>query len=283
MASNSSNPTTPDYTDPLDWITAYLTVHSMSTTSYRVTYALWIIIGAFFLIGTLLHLSGTNRPYWFAHWSKWALRRRTWRKHQGKKEAERTGKPHRQPVPLPSNSQLLSLGFIFILAMILAFVGPDYITPHTAISSTNSTSTNSTSSSTNSTQKRVVNHAEVEEYVAYYTIYKAWWTVAGRTGLMAFALFPLCILFALKAAPFAIFALPYTTQFSFDKLSTMHRWVGRLIWFITAIHVTSWSVQLSTKKNPVTGKSVYTYAWIYPPFQWGWAVRFIPVVRAKRN
>jgi len=272
MTSNSSNPTTPNYEDGLDWITAYLTVHSMSTASYRVTYALWIIIAAFFLIGTLLHLAGTQRPYYFAHWSKWALRRRTWRKRRGKKEAERTGKPHRQPMPLPSNSQLLSLGFIFILAMVLSFVGPDYITPPTAISSSGVADRPTQID----TQKREVNDEEVAHYIARYTIHKAWWTVAGRTGLMALALFPLCVLFALKAAPFAIFALPYTTQFSFDKLSTMHRWVGRLIWFVTVIHVFTWSVQLATNKSPVTGASAYVHAWHYPPFLWGWAVSFSP-------
>ena len=105
-----------------------------------------------------------------------------------------------------------------------------------------------------------MNHEEIEKYVAHYTIHKAWWTVAGRTGLVTFALFPLCVLFALKAAPFAIFALPYTTQFSFDKLSTMHRWVGRLIWFLTFTHVVSWSIQLATDKSPVTGKNAYPHA-----------------------
>ena len=280
MASNPSNPSTPNYEDGLDWITAYLTVHSMSTTSYRVTYALWIIIAAFFLFGTLFRLAGTQRPYYFAHWSKWALRRRTWRKHRGKKEAERTGKPHRQPVPLPSNSQLISLGFVFTLAIILSFVGPDYITPPTAVSSDGSAGPPAQID----TQKREVNHEEIERYVAHYTIHKAWWTVAGRTGLIAFSLFPLCILFALKAAPFAFFALPYTTQFSFDKLSTMHRWVGRLIWFVTAIHVLTWSVQLFMNKSPVTGESAYAHAWHYPPFLWGWAVSFNLVVRVvERN
>lgn len=269
--SNPSDPPTPNYEDGLDWVTAYLTVHSMSMSSYRVKYALWIIIAIFFLIGALLHLAGTKRPYYFAHWSKWALRRRTWRKNQGKKEAERTGKAHRQPVPLPSNSQLLSLSFIFLLVIILAFAGPDYIKPHTAVSSPGGAAG---SPAPSDTHRRAINHGEVAGYVANYTINKAWWTVAGRTGLMAFALFPLCILFALKAAPFAVFALPYTTQFSFDKLSTLHRWVGRLIWFIAAIHVLSWSVHLATHKNPVTGQVAYRYAWHYPPFLWGWAVSF---------
>jgi hypothetical protein len=237
----------------------------MSKTSYRVGFALWIIIASFFIIGTVVHLAGTSKPSWFAHWTKWALRRRTWRKNRGKKEAEKTGKPHRQPTPLPSNSQLLSLVFLFILSMILCFVGPDYIRPH-------GPAPPPPPFLANAYQKRAVNETEIHQYVAYYTIGKAWWTVAGRTGNIAFALFPLCILFALKAAPFALFALPYTTQFSFDKLSTLHRWVGRLIYFITCIHVLAWSIQLATTKNPVTGRTTYIYAWLYPPFVWGWAV-----------
>jgi hypothetical protein len=260
-----SNPGSPPYTEPHDWITGYLTVHSMSKPSYRVAFALWIIIGAFFLIGTLVHLTGTSKPYLFAHWSKWALRRRTWRKNAGKKQALRDGQAHRQPLPLPSNSQLLSLVFIFILSMILCFVGPDYLAHPRPAGIPDGPAPPST------LERRKVNETQIAEYVAYYTISKSWWTVAGRTGNIAFALFPLCILFALKAAPFAIFALPYTTQFSFDKLSTLHRWVGRLIYFITTIHVIAWSVQLATTKNPVTNRTTYIYAWYYPPFVWGWA------------
>lgn len=270
-----SNPGSPLFPDPHDWITGYLMVHSMSTPSYRVAFALWIIIASFFLIGTVVRLLGTSRPFWFAHWSKWALRRRTWRKNAGKKEAERTGKPHRQPTPLPSNSQLLSLVFIFILSMILCFVGPDYLASPRPEGIPDVFPPSQVEQTRQRGFKRAVNRTEVEEYVAYYTINKSWWTVAGRTGNIAFALFPLCILFALKAAPFALFALPYTTQFSFDKLSTLHRWVGRLIYFITVIHVLSWSIQLATTKDPVDGRTSYVYAWLYGPFVWGW-VAFVP-------
>ena len=266
MDPHQHNPGSPPYTDTHDWITGYFLVHSMSKRSYRVAFALWIIIASFFLICSLVRFLGTIKPFWFAYWYKWALRRRTWRRHAGKKEAEKTGRPHRQPTPLPSNSQLLSLGSIFTLCMILCFVGPDYIAPRRPPGIPNGPPPPSTS------QERKVVHQEIEEYVVYYTISKSWWTVAGRTGNIAFALFPLCILFALKAPPFALFALPYTTQFSFDKLSFLHRWVGRLIYFITLIHVLSWSIQLAITKNPVTGRTTYVYAWLYPPFLWGWAV-----------
>ena len=51
--------------------------------------------------------------------------------NRGRKEAERAGKPQGRS-PLPSNSQLLSLVFFFILSMVLYFVGPDYIGPRGA-------------------------------------------------------------------------------------------------------------------------------------------------------
>ena len=271
MDSHPSDPGSPPYAEPRDWITGYLMVHSMSKPSYRVAFILWIVIASLFFVSSVLHLIGTNRPSIFAGWSKWALRRRTWRKHAGKQEAERTGRPHIQPTPLPSNSQLISLAFLFILTMILCFVGPDYLAPRRPPGITGPPPSSTP-------QKRTVSREEIDQYVAYYTISKSWWTVAGRTGNIAFALFPLCILFGLKAAPFAIFALPYTVQFSFDRLSIAHRWVGRLIYFITVIHVVCWSIQLATTKNPVTGRTAYIYAWLYPPFIWGWFVSLCLVI-----
>ncbi|EEB87699.1 hypothetical protein MPER_14869, partial [Moniliophthora perniciosa FA553] len=65
-----------------------------------------------------------------------------------------------------------------------------------------------------------------------------------------FGLIPLCILFALKAPPFAVFALPFTTQLHFDKLSWLHKWYRR----------------------PLTGEPGYTYAWRYEKFFFGWIV-----------
>ena len=265
MGSHPSDPGSPPYAEPRDWIAGYLIVHSMSRPSYRVAFILWIVIASLFFVSSVLRLIGTNKPFIFAYWSKWAMRRRTWRKYAGKKESERMGKSHVIPMPLPSNFHLLSLAFLFIFSMILCFVGPDYIAPRRPPGVTDPPPSSTP-------QNRTVNRQEIQQYVAYYTISKSWWTVAGRTGNIAFALFPLCILFGLKAAPFTIFALPYTIQFSFDKLSTAHRWVGRLIYLITVIHVVCWSIQLATTNNPVTGRNAYIYAWLHPQFIWGWAV-----------
>jgi hypothetical protein len=108
-----------------------------------------------------------------------------------------------------------------------------------------------------------------------YTIDKAWWTSSARAGQIAFALFPLCVLFALKAPPFAIFAIPFMIQFFFDKLAWLHRWTGRLIWFLTSIHIALWSVQLVRDHKPSTGRVAYVYAFSYMPFIFGWIVSWI--------
>ncbi|CCO27650.1 hypothetical protein BN14_01635 [Rhizoctonia solani AG-1 IB] len=102
-----------------------------------------------------------------------------------------------------------------------------------------------------------------------YTIPKAWWTAGGRTGIIAFALFPLCVLFALKAPPFALFALPFTTQMHFDKLALLHRWSGRIIWIITTIHVATWGVQLGRDGRHGKGGIAWDYVWVYPLFIYG--------------
>jgi len=82
-----------------------------------------------------------------------------------------------------------------------------------------------------------VNHEEAEKHAVHCTIHNTWWTVAGRTGLITFALFPLCVLFAPKAAPSAIFSLLYTTQFPFDELSIAHAPSGRPTRIVPRCHL----------------------------------------------
>ena len=92
-------------------------------------------------------------------------------------------------------------------------------------------------------------------------------------GLIAFTLIPLCVLIALKAPPFALFALPFSLQLHSDKLAWVHRWLGRLIYICTVAHVATWSVQLArdhrggTKSGPA-----WKYMFIYPRFIFAIAV-----------
>ncbi|KAJ7582669.1 hypothetical protein C8J56DRAFT_955429 [Mycena floridula] len=255
MSFNSTNPNppTPAFSDDLQWITAYLVIHMMSSNSRRYAYILWIIVAFTFAIFSILHwtrhISSASAAY-----RKWAIRRRTWRGKHFFKMASKRGQPA-YPISLPPNGQLLCLFTLSIVALVLAFVGPDYISPTKQLFDLSARS------------------YDVSTYVQFqpqYSITKAWWTAGGRTGLIAFALFPLCMLFVLKASPFAIFSLPYTTQIHFDKLVWLHRWSARLIWLMTTLHVALWSIQLSKDTRVNTGKMAYTYVWVYPKFIFGW-------------
>lgn len=267
-----ANPTTPPFTNDQQWITAYLTIHMMSSPSYRVTYLLWFTIAFFFIVASIMHCIGARNSFIGAHWSKWALRRRTWRKKHELALARKKGQSHRQPLSLPSNAQLLSLVCIFVVAMVLSFVGPDYIAPQVGVFDFVNDAPVS-----NIQHRETYDPSQFVQYQPQYTISKAWWTIGGRTGLIAFALFPLCVLLALKSAPFALFSMPFTAQFHFDKLSCIHRWTGRLIWFVTALHVAAWSVQLAKDSRQATNVNAYTYAWQYPKFIYGWIVRSVQI------
>lgn len=261
-----TDPTTPAFSDDLEWITAYLTIHSLSVPSRRYSFLIWIVVVLFFLTFAILHWTGSRGGFLGAHWTKWTLRRRTWRKRHNITLALTRNDPHLQPSSLPSNAQLLCLALLLGVSLALAFVGPDYISPTLKVWQVRR------DIAFVEPQRRnfIPNIAPYLPLQPQYTIDKAWWTSSARVGQIAFALFPLCVLFALKAPPFAIFAIPFMIQFFFDKLAWLHRWTGRLIWFLTSIHVALWSVQLVRDHNPSTGRVAYVYAFLYMPFIFGW-------------
>ncbi|EIN07321.1 hypothetical protein PUNSTDRAFT_121472 [Punctularia strigosozonata HHB-11173 SS5] len=263
------NPTTPAFVNGLQWITAYLAIHMLSVPSRRYSYLLWIAIVFGFLIFAIAHWTGSRGGVLGAYWSKWAIRRRTVGKWRTVKKKGQTLR--KQPMLLPSNAQLLCLTALFAAAFLLSFVGPDYIKPNTP-------TWNWTKRSVELGKRKL--KYDPNDYVGFapqYTIAKAWWTVGGRTGMIAFAFLPLCILFAIKAPPFALFAVPFMIQIHFDKLAWLHRWCGRLIWFLSALHVATWSVQLwnDHKTSPFadskdTNKRAYFYAWQFERFIYAW-------------
>lgn len=255
-SANPVDPITPAHSDDLDWITAYISIHSMSDPSRRYTFLLWIAVTLIFLVFAVLHWTGSRGGFIGAKWSKWSMRRRTWRKKHSVTVAIKRGEPHRQPLPLPSNAQIMCLCLLLLATVALSVAGPDYIAPGVKVWQFNSPSTGNT---TPGEQPQ-------------YTIWKTYWTSAGRTGLIAFALMPLCVLFALKAPPFAIFAISFMIQLQFDKLAWLHRWSGRLIWLMTAVHVGLWTAQMIIEVRPETGQMVLIYAWGDMNFIWGWIV-----------
>ncbi len=265
---NASTPLTlpplPDYADDLQWLTAYLAQHMLSHSSWVYAWILWISIGVVFLTATILHWTRSRGGYLGALWSKWALRRRTWRKKRGLAAAQRKGQPHRQPQALPSNAQILTITVLFLSALALSFAGPDNLAPGAQL--------------WNLSKYPSVNRLkryDVDDYTylqPQFTINKAWWTSGDRTGLISFALFPLVVLLGLKGHPFAILSSPLTLQLFFDKLALLHRWCGFLSWILATLHTVFWATQLALDHRARTGVIGFDYAWKFQRFQYAWAV-----------
>lgn len=240
-------PVIPDDSSSLQWITLYLKQRMLSRSSWVYAWGFWIVMASVFFSYAFLRWAGLRGGYLGALWSKWALRRRTWRKKHSLAAAQRSGQSHRQPMSLPSNAQILVVVFLFVSTFILTFAGPDYIAPGGFI------------------------------IQPQFTIGKSWWTSGGRAGMMAFALFPLVVLLALKASPFALLSLPYFVHLSFDKLAFLHRWCAFLVWLLTTLHVVLWSIQLGIDRRPSTGKIAYEYIWQYEKFIFAWIVSAFPI------
>ena len=269
-SARNPNPTTPAFLSDWQWVNTYLTIHKMSTPSYRYSYILWLVIVLFVIIFATLHLTGRRGGALGASWSKWSLRRRTWRKKSTLAAIQKSNQPHRQPFSLPSNAQILSLIVLFVVPAILCAIGPDYIAPGTRVWDLK-----------NNLTRRAFYEEQLELFKRQaiastpttrapdFTVPKQWWTAGGRTGIVAFALFPLVVLFALKAPPFALFALPFTIQIHFDKLARLHRWLGRFIWLICAVHVATWGVQLGKDGRHGRKGVAWQWVWVYKPFIYG--------------
>ncbi|KAF8892557.1 hypothetical protein BD779DRAFT_1436785 [Infundibulicybe gibba] len=254
-----SNPTTPAFADDLEWIKAYLIIHKASMASHRYAYLLWFLVAIVFISFAIFHVSFSRSGFIGAHWKKWAMRKRTWRGARAMRLAWKTGKCA-YPTSLQPNGQLLAMTVMFIGVLLLAFVGPDYISPATLVLDMSDMSHSA---------HNVDTHG-LSVLQPQYTIGKAWWTSANRVGIIAFAVMPLCVLFVLKSPPFALLALPIAGRLHFDKLSWLHRWSGRLIWFLASLHVGFWSVQLIVDRRADTGGMAYSYAFQYSKFRYGW-------------
>jgi hypothetical protein len=227
-----------------------------------------------FFVVAFLHLTGASTGTIGARWNKWALRRRTVRKNHARMVAWREGGTPK-PYSLPPNGQILALGGLLATTLVLCLVGPDYIFPEAEI-------TQFFRRELKTADGTPFKISDFFPFQPQYSISKAWWTSANRTGTIAFALFPLCILFGLKQPPFALFANPFTLQFHFDKLVWLHRWTGRLIWFVTLLHVAFWSVQLVNDKRDDQGRVAYPYAFLHINFVYGWIVRHVTITLRRR-
>jgi hypothetical protein len=270
VLAGNPNPTVPPFTNDMQWLAAYLAIHMLSVPSRRYSYLLWFVIAFVFVVFSISHLLGLRSSFIGAYWSKWSIQRKTWRK--GRKVA---GVVRLARFTYPSNAQILSLATLFVVTAILCCVGPDYIRP--------TIGTFDLSRRSGSFQKRVYfDPLQFLGYAPQYTISKAWWTAGGRTGMMAYTLFPLCVLFAIRGSPFALFSIRRLVQMQFDKLSWLHWFTGWFIWFLATLHVVFWSIQLLSDRrtSPFAGSKAqamnqkpYDLVWNYTRFIYAWIVR----------
>lgn len=192
-----------------------------------------------------------------AFWNRMMIRRIVLRKKRDQKSSTTSGRKKR-PLILPSNAQVLSIALVGALSALLCVIGADYIAADTG-----------TWDLGTSFSKRLVARRATTYATPLYNIDKEWWTSGARFGLIAFALFPLVVVLALKQPPAAVLSIRQFTHLYADKLQLLHRWVGRFIWFLTAIHVALWSVRLfKDQRSPTDTRSVWVVIWIYDKFQW---------------
>ncbi|KAF8319297.1 hypothetical protein DL93DRAFT_2053769 [Clavulina sp. PMI_390] len=279
------NPPTPAFSDTRDWIHYYLAIHVLSPASYRYAYMLWFeILFIVIVFGLLGRIPGGNVKHSAlrARWHKWSIQRPSfWRFWKRKRATLQAADPSTPPPPrkvrqpawwkikfseLPVKGDLLSLFFLIVSIVLASVLGPDYLKPSIRALDLSKFSRRSETIGLASRDYTIVPVS-----IPGYTIWKAWWTAGNRTGLIAFTLFPLCVVAVLKAPPFAVFALRFPAHVYSDRLAWLHRWTGRIIYTLTVAHVSLWSVQLTKDKRVgVNGGGIaWLYVFDYPKFIFG--------------
>lgn len=229
-----------------------------SNPSYRYAYFLWFLLIGFAVVYAILHHLNLQTGFMGAFWNRLMIRRIVFRKKREQKAPSPSGRKKR-PLILPSNAQVLSIALVGVLSAVLCVIGADYIAADTG----------TWDLGTSFSKRGITRRAATTYATPLYNIDKEWWTSGARFGLIAFALFPLVVVLALKQPPAAILSIRQFTHLYADKLQLLHRWVGRIIWLLTALHVALWSVRLFKDQRSTTDtRSVWVVIWIYDKFQW---------------
>lgn len=201
--------------------------------------------------------------------------------------------PRRRVIILPSVARCLFLCALLLIPILLTIIGADYIRPTAGVFDMGASFPNITDPKTPLFIRSLASldeaaapslgpyrrhlswgigsFASVGTAPATVTLpYRTWWTAGGRTGIMTNALTPLIVIVALKAQPFAIFSTRLLGGLSFDRLSFVHKWGGRIVWLFAAVHVATWSVQL--KFDYAFGGEVWAFVFLWNRFRWGFVV-----------
>lgn len=116
---------------------------------------------------------------------------------------------------LPPNGQLLSIVALLVVILAFSYTGPDYTPPSNGLFGF-------------SFKPLEGKHSPAPcSNIPDYSISNSWWTSGSRQALLhSHWYLYVCVLFAIKAPPFAVFALPFTAQIHFDKVTWLHRLSG---------------------------------------------------------
>lgn len=239
----------------------YIIAHEshLDHPKYTYAYIFWIIIAGIVALYSIAHHLRLSGGAIGALYSKWGMRRhklRLWPKALGRAWV------------MPSNSYLLTIGSVGLTLILLATVGTDHIAhdkrPFDFTPSTHTTAPYATAA------KRAIGNSyeQLTTYVSWQ-VTKAVWTQGNRWGFMVFAALPLLVALALKSGPFGIFTIKWLTHLHWDKVGTLHRAGGWIVWGMTTIHVGTWSKQLWTDRAPESGTPMFFAMCTVWRFRWG--------------
>ncbi|TFK29970.1 hypothetical protein FA15DRAFT_651534 [Coprinopsis marcescibilis] len=207
-----------------DYAGRYLEDHFLNSASLLYSYLVWAAFLSIFLsvaFSRRVNLPGRGVSDWKLGqaFARWAISRYPLRTSKSDTTLRR-----------PSNGSLISVAILSVILACFAFAGPDYLPSALELRLSINKDPHLPS-----TRGRVIG--------------KSLWTSAARTGSIAFASLPLCVLLGLKGSPFAVFSWRIGVQMFFDKLAFLHRWTARIIWTLTSIHVVLWCIKLGRDRE----------------------------------
>ncbi|CAO1614291.1 unnamed protein product [Parajaminaea phylloscopi] len=181
----------------------------------------------------------------------------------------------------PSFGSIILVAVMIAVPVTLALVGADYVRPSASMFDLRASWPNATDARYGYYGKRtehVVRLAKrlqwgigtfspISTTAATYSIpYHTWWTIGGRFGLMTNALTPFVLILALKQVPWAVVSLRVFGSYSFEHLSFLHKWGGRLLVAFALVHTVTWSIQLSLDEQ--FGRNLWSFVFIWTRFRW---------------
>lgn len=244
----------------IEFAMSYLNAHELSSSSERYVYILWILVAVLaVLLGLEYILCLTQRTIFGIIWSKWATMQYSPRHI------------HRLAfVTLQVRRVTFALVMLLPL-LLLTFIGPDYVDPSVALFDINYRAPTSPSQ-VPSLKRRDIQwglgqYPRIMTQKPTYTLpYHTFWTMGSRFGDFCNALTPLIILFALKQAPCALFALPVFGHMASNALQFLHKWGGYLLWIYAVVHTLLWIAQVAYDAR--IEPDLWTHLLGVPRFRW---------------